>query len=283
MTMPVWWPATRRTTAGPRLRVAAMLALALALAAPAEAQRIAEIQIAPPFLRMRPDAETKVLATAFDADGNPVVVEYQWSSSNINVVQVAPDGTIRAVAPGTAIVTASTPVARGRRLSGRITVFVAHPGAVVMVRPAPGVAPVPPTPPAPGVGAPPPPGAGGAPGRVPNMDSLVRASVNCAEPAVNAFNPMRACWDERATPRDPPVVPVPEACQSVGPLRPAAVQVQVSDQGAVLEVRPFALSNCPQFNEAALAKIRATLFEPARQGGRNVTAWVVVRVHPEHR
>ena len=46
------------------------LLLAAALLAPREAraQRVVEVQIAPPYLRMRQDAETSVLATAYDAE-----------------------------------------------------------------------------------------------------------------------------------------------------------------------------------------------------------------------
>jgi hypothetical protein len=252
------------------------LFLAAAVLAPLEAraQRVVEVQIAPPYLRMRPDAETSVLATAYDADGNPVPTTFRWTSSNINVVQVSPDGVIKAVGPGAALVTAA--VASDPRRRGQLTVYVGRaprtpappptPGETVRVFVGPGVAPP----------APPPPGWRGDV-RV-NVDSAWRQSIDCGDPTLNAINPLRTCWDQRPMPPAAPVLAAPSECGD--DLTPVTLLVKVSDAGRVVEVRDFAPSRCFAFADAARAMLRTWTFTPAQREGRPVEAWVLQRVVP---
>jgi hypothetical protein len=252
-------------------RLLGILALAAVTLAPrARAQRVAEVQVAPRFVRMRVDAQTSVLATAFDADGNPVRAVFHWWSSNINVVQVSPEGVIRAVAPGVAVVAAAVDSGPRRRI-GQTTVFVQRPGS----EPGPpGAVTIPEPPTMPRVYVMP--MAPGKPGM--NMDSIIRSSFNCADPYVNALNPAHACWDERARPLARPAAPVPEACGDE--VTPATLMLRVSDAGAVLDVRLFAPSRCPAFTEAATAQVREFSFSPAQRGGQAVEAWTLLRVIP---
>jgi len=241
----------------PRVLLVALCALALVPAA--RAQRVREVQIAPPFLKLHADAETRVLATAYDWNGTPVSTTFRWTSSNINIVTVTPDGLIRAVAPGVAIVTASVD-SGPRRRGGQITVFVARPGPPAMPA-TPGM------PPTPGVPQPP-----SHPMAHVNIDSIVRASVDCADPFINSVNPARACWNRRPYPRAAPVIAVPAACDR--PPREVHVFIQVAEDGATLEARAFMPSLCPAFTDSAVAFARSLTFEPAQKEGRPVRAWV---------
>jgi TonB family protein len=248
--------------------------LALTLAEAARAQQVVEVQVAPPSLRLRVDAQTQLLATAYDEAGNPVEAPIRWASTNINVVQVNSEGLVRAVAPGVAIITATAGGA-ARRRSGRVTVHVlmeppvmAHP-----VHPAPQAAPAPAAPPAPGAPVPP---RAPLPPRMVNVDSIIRASVNCEEPFVNAVNPARACWERRPMPRQSPMVALPEQCGG----RPAAagMLVRVGERGEVEAVRLFRPSTCPEFDSAAVAHARTLSFEPAQRDGRPTRAWIQLQL-----
>jgi len=85
----------------------AATALQIATPAPVRAQKpVAEVQVAPPYVNMRVGGKHKLSALAYDADGNIIAagVRYEWSSNNVNVVQVDSTGGIIAVGAGTAIV-----------------------------------------------------------------------------------------------------------------------------------------------------------------------------------
>jgi uncharacterized protein YjdB len=87
------------------------LATVLLAAAPATAlaqKPVAEVQVAPAAVTIRVGGERKLAAMAYDADGNviPTGVRYRWTSNNVNVAQVDSTGTVRAVAPGSAVVRA---------------------------------------------------------------------------------------------------------------------------------------------------------------------------------
>ena len=246
---------------------------AAALAPEVRAQRAVEVQVAPRFVRMRVDAQTSVLATAFDADGNPVAATFRWWSSNINVVQVSPDGVLHAVAPGVAVVAAAVADSAPRKRFGQTTVFVLRPDADTLPPGAPGEPGPPPGPPRTFVLVPP-------VKPMINVDSAIRANINCADPSINAINPARACWNERARPVEPPMVAVPDSCGYE--VTPATVMVRVSEAGRVEEVRLFAPSRCPQFTDAAMAVVRGLGFRPARRDGQNVEAWMLIRVIPRH-
>ncbi len=253
-------------------RAVGLLAMTLAAAVPARAQRVAEVQVAPPYVRMRVDAQVTLLATAYDADGNPVVAPVRWESSNIHVAHVDSLGVVQALAPGTAIVRAIVAgVPRSR--SGRSAIYVMRePG---MAAAAPPVGPTPGPPPGPGPGAPP------APPRGRQVDSIIRANINCEEPFLNSANPMRACWDVRPRARTAtPVVATPPDCRQHG-LRQARVLLRVSESGDVVEARVFVPTPCPALNDTALALGRRMTFEPASREGRPVRAWVMVSIGPD--
>jgi len=107
------------------MRVRTWFALApvllLTLPAPCLAQKpVAEVQVAPPSVTLRPGGVRRLRALAYDADGNVIAsgVRYEWSSNNVNVAQVDSTGAVTAVGPGVAIVHAvavgsGTPPKRG--------------------------------------------------------------------------------------------------------------------------------------------------------------------------
>lgn len=258
-----------------RKLVGTLILAAAALAPEVRAQRVVEVQVAPRFVRMRVDAQTSVLATAFDANGTPVPATFRWWSSNINVVQVSTDGVLHAVAPGVAIVGAAVADSSPRKRFGQMTVFVLRPEAETLPPGPPGEPGMvpPPTPPRTYVVVP-----RGKP--MMNVDSAIRASINCDDPSINAINPARACWDERARPVDPPMALVPDSCGYE--VTPATLMVRVSESGQVEEVRLFAPSRCPQFTDAAMAVVRGLGFRPAQRRGQNIGAWMLIRVVPRH-
>src|SRR5881394_4421643 len=87
---------------------AGLLALfALLVAAPARAQNIAEVQVAPPSVTIRVGERSGLLATAFDRIGNVIpTVRIIWSSKNVNVAKVDNNGTVTGVGNGVAIIEA---------------------------------------------------------------------------------------------------------------------------------------------------------------------------------
>ena len=259
------------------------LALLLVLgpaALAAQQPRVAEVQVAPRYLRMVVDADAQVAATAYDASGMPVDAEFRWSSSNINVVEVDEDGNVSAIGPGAAVVTATTGSGTARRY-GQTSVFVFRPRTMVMVPMPPGKGgehPMPPMPP--GMPMTPP----GMPPGMPNVDSIVRASIDCNEPYIAAANPMRACYDQRpmaqVAEHERRPLSVPEG-QCPGHRRGVAMLIQVSDHGEVTEVRSYAPSGCAVLDSLAEQRARAERFDPAQKDGRPVSAWVRYMLHIE--
>jgi TonB family protein len=254
----------------------AVLLLAVG-AAEAQQSRVAEIQIAPRYLRMRVDAVAQVVATAYDADGIPVNAAFTWSSSNINVADVTPEGFVRGVAPGAAVVTAATGTGAARRV-GQVSVFVMR-GERVWVAPAPpapgapptgGVQPAPTTPP-PGVWV------GPSPPSRAQVDSMVRASVDCADPFMSAVNPGRACWDERARLLEPARLVLSVSVKGSCPWVTRGVtslMVHVLESGQVEDVRVYGPTGCPAVDSTAEATARSLTFTPAQRGGRPHRSWV---------
>ncbi len=249
-------------------RSAMSLLAAFLLGAPAlAAQRIAEVQVAPPYLRMRVDAQVTLIATAYDTAGMPVSVAVRWQSSNINVVAVTPEGVARAVGPGNAIVSAYIETTTGRRRAGQTTVFVQRDSGL----PAPPAAGAPPRgPPSPSVPR---------PGARPQLDSLVRAHVNCAEPFMNTANPLRSCWDRRPSTRNEPVLEPPATCTMS--VRQVRVLVLVTEAGTVDSTRVFTPSPCAEYNAAVETHVRTFSFQPATKDGRPVRAWLQLTFRPD--
>ncbi len=264
----------RRTPA-----LAAALALALAAAAEAQQSRVAEIQVAPRYLRMRVDAVAPLVATAYDADGVPVDVPFQWSSSNIHVAEVGPDGQVRGVAPGAAVVTAAVGTGPSKRL-GQVSVYVLRPARAMVIAPVPPTPGVDSVPAAPGVWVGPSPAPPAPPSRM-HIDSMIRASINCDEPFVNAINPARACWDERAGPREPPLLrlgaSVRDVCPHVTRTMVSAL-VQVSDSGTVVEVSLYGPTGCAEIDQQAEQLLRGLSFRPARRDGQPLRSWLRLQV-----
>jgi len=267
-------------------RTLAMLVLLLLAGAAAEAQqpRVAEIQIAPHYLRIRVDAQAPLVATAYDPDGIPVDAPFQWASSNINVADVNGDGVVRGVAPGIAVVTATTGATTTRRV-GQVTVFVmrgerGERSERIMVTP---VTPVPGAPPTTGVPqAPttPPPGVWVVPAEPPSrvyVDSVIRASIDCGDPFLNAINPARACYDERARLLDPSRLVLPVSVKERCPYAErmvASAMVHVLESGQVEDVRIYGPTGCPAVDSTAEAAARALTFTPAQREGRPQRSWV---------
>lgn len=268
-------------------RTLATLALLLACAAAAEAQqpRVAEVQIAPRYLRMRVDAIAPLVATAYDADGIPVNATFQWSSSNINVADVSPEGVVRGVRPGAAVVTAATGTGAARRF-GQVSVFVMGSRQVVVAPvppapgapPSPGVQPAPKTPP-PGVWVMPP-----APPSHAQVDSMVRASIDCGEPFLNAINPARACYDERAQLLDHARLVLPLSVASACRHTTRAVVgllVHVLESGQVETVQLYAPTGCTAVDSTAEQAARGLTFTPAQREGRPHRSWVRLQFRAE--
>jgi hypothetical protein len=234
------------------MRVLAVLALAAgAPAAPALAQRVTEIQIAPPLLRLRPGAQVQVLATAYDRDGVPVEARIVWTSTNINVATVDSLGMVHAVAPGLAIITASTDSTITRRRHGRSTVFVSTTGSWVS----------------------------GGPGKtmVPG-DTIPPPECDDLEFALR--NPGRMCWDVRPTQRGSTFLAAPASCTER--VRPVVFQLRVGPDGRVRERRTLSDSGCEAYLQAAAAILEDVCCNPAYRNGRPVTAWTIFTVRPPY-
>ena len=112
------------------------------------------------------------------------------------------------------------------------------------------------------------------------MDSAMASSIDCNEPMLNSINPMHACWDERAASRDSvihvPDRPGPDVCPRG--VTGVGLLLQVSDSGAVAEVRQFVASSCPEFNTRVIEMARRLTFTPAQKGGHPVRAWVRLQI-----
>ncbi|MFI5279998.1 MAG: hypothetical protein ACHQU1_05855 [Gemmatimonadales bacterium] len=265
------------------LTLVAALGTLAAAPRPASAQRIAEVQVAPRYMRMRQDAVAQLSATAYDVNGMPLDVRFRWRSSNINVVAVDSVGYVHALAPGNALVMAWTEEG-GRRRVGQVTVQVLRePGAVGF----PGAVPP---------GATPPGMPGGVPGAMPMpsmpamppgmprremIDSAIRASINCADPTINAVNPLMVCWDRRAALRDTiemePERPGPDRCPNG--ITPVGLLIQIGEKGEVVDVRPYSPSSCPELTERAIELARRLHFVPAMRAGQPIVSWRVMRMH----
>lgn len=270
----------------------AVLALAvLAVGSRLEAQRVSEIQIAPPYMRMVQDAQAALVATAYDPSGNPAIVSFRWASSNINVATVdSLSGLVHAISPGNAVIMASLPPVEGRRIVARAVVSVMRPPGprpprrvFVNGTPVPGEMPLPagtpgaaPTVPAPGMPALP-------PGTDPRTwDSVLRANVNCTEPFLNAVNPGHACWDRRAELKDSAFVAPPRpAGADCDRVTTVMVFVEVDEKGGVQRVQAFASGHCPQYMETVAEAARHLSFTPAQRGDQPIHSWYRLVVRPQ--
>lgn len=246
---------------------------------PARAQRIAEVQVAPRFMRMRQDAVAQLSATAYDVNGMPLDVPFRWRSSNINVVTVDSLGNVHALAPGNALVMAWTEEA-GRRRVGQVTVQVLREAGAFGFPGGPPPGAMPPMPPGAIPGMPP----GAMPPGVPRretIDSAIRASINCADPTINAVNPLMACWDRRAALRDTiemePERPGTDRCPYG--MTPVGLLIQIGEKGDVVDVRPYSPSSCQELTDRAIALARRLHFAPATRDGQPIASWRVMRMH----
>ncbi len=103
----------------PHRPVGPVLALVAALAVPAEARQVAEVQVVPGALTLRAGERRPILATAFDAADNVLSVRFTFVSSDTAVVAVDATGALLARRPGLARVEA-----RAGGGSGAVTVAV---------------------------------------------------------------------------------------------------------------------------------------------------------------
>jgi len=89
-----------------------VLTPALLLAAPAVARAqkpaaVAEVQVAPAAITIQVGAEQRLVAVAYDAEGNVITAtHYRWQSTNLNVVRVDSAGVVTAVGEGSAVIRA---------------------------------------------------------------------------------------------------------------------------------------------------------------------------------
>jgi hypothetical protein len=234
-----------------RGRLAALLLLtgsaALTLPPPLAAQRVAEVQLAPPLLRLRPGAQVQVLATVFDETGTPTDARLVWMSTNINVATVDSTGVVYAVAPGLAIITAASDSAGGRRRrTGRTTVFVSPPTAM------------------------------GGDGKSLSSDTVPPAE--CADREFALRNPGRVCWNVRPSLRGTTLITPPSTCPT--PVVPVVFHVRVSADGAVQETRVAGPSGCDAYRQMASDLLAELCCRPAYRNGRPVAAWTVVVIRP---
>ncbi len=94
---------------------AVLAVLALVLPGGALAQNVAEVQVAPPSVKIKVGERTGLLATAFDRVGNVIpTVRIIWSSNNVQVAKVDNDGTVTGVGTGVAIIEARVGARKGQ-------------------------------------------------------------------------------------------------------------------------------------------------------------------------
>ncbi len=95
--------------------VGAALLLVPSPALSQQPKAVAEVQVAPPMVRLETGATHRLAAMAYDADGNVIAtgVRYVWSSNNVNVARVDSLGVVTAVEPGSAVIRAEA-VGSGR-------------------------------------------------------------------------------------------------------------------------------------------------------------------------
>lgn len=222
-----------------------VLGLMTLSATPVAAQRVVEVQLAPPLLRLAPGAQVQVLATAYDREGAPVEARLIWSSTNINVATVDSLGRVYAVAPGLAIITAASDTATSRRTTGRTTVFVSS-----MVR--------------------------SGEKRLASADTVPPAE--CAELEFGLRNPARACWDARPALRGSVIVAPPSTC--TGHVAPVVLHVRVDADGTVREARTAAPSSCEAYRQMATTLLGDLCCRPAYRNGHPVAAWTTIVIRP---
>ncbi len=90
--------------------IALMPALLLAAPSIASAQRaaaVAEVQVAPAAIAIRVGTAQRLVAVAYDANGNVLTTaRYRWTSNNLNVARVDSTGVVTAVGEGSAVIRA---------------------------------------------------------------------------------------------------------------------------------------------------------------------------------
>ena len=73
-----------------RVKAAATIlaGLAVMLSARADAQAVADLDVAPSIVTVAVGQRVEVLATAYDGDGDIASVTFRWSSSSLGIVSV---------------------------------------------------------------------------------------------------------------------------------------------------------------------------------------------------
>ncbi|GBD32586.1 Serine/threonine-protein kinase PrkC [bacterium HR33] len=90
---------------------------------------VARVRVVPEAIELEPGATAQLAATPLDAGDRPVSGTVRWSSSDPAVAEVLPTGSVRALRPGSARISAT---AGGREGTSLITVRAAEPAAVVL-------------------------------------------------------------------------------------------------------------------------------------------------------
>lgn len=110
------------------MKIVALAALlAAALAAPARAQVIAEVQVTPDRVELKSGQESRLFAAAYDPQGRIISgATITWLSSDTTIATVGTDGSVAGHLPGTALIEA---VAGGRRDSSLVTIGASTPPA----------------------------------------------------------------------------------------------------------------------------------------------------------
>ena len=209
--------AARRTA----LLAAVLPALCAAPVTAQRAPRVASVQIMPSDATVKVGDQAPFVATALDADGNPIVdVTFRWISSNSAVASIDQEGIATAHSPGKAIITVRVGTGRSAK-SAQAPLDVtgtAIPAAPVAAAPA-AAAPAAPTSPAPTRAAP--------------AAATTAAPTSAAPAAATQAAPTGAvptAVTRAVTPAAPssPAAAAPAAPTRVTPTPPAAAQASAS-------------------------------------------------------
>jgi len=90
-----------------RVVAAAVLMIIPGVASAQRPAPVAEVQVAPAAIAIQVGTAQRLVAVAYDANGNVITTaHYRWTSNNLNVARVDSTGTVTAVGEGSAVIRA---------------------------------------------------------------------------------------------------------------------------------------------------------------------------------